>query len=447
MEKVEAYVENWLHFQVLWDVDVSDVLAKLGDDIESWQQLLNEVKQARTPFDSGETRVVFGPTIVDHRQVQAKLNTKYDAWHREILNAFGQKVAANSRALFGSLRAMVASLQELGRVEDPTDSRMTAATFFSLSETQAAAFVGSQGLVADELVAALVADVTKFVQKLNEAGALEPQWRSAVDALRASEVLLGRQRFAFPADWLWTDAVEGQAEVFQQLLRHHVQLLDQCKDQVLILVRQYGAAVDERLKQLYADWMSQRPMSNQLVPSQATAILARFEQRLEKAKEEHKCCALARKVLGLEADAFGGTEQPVSPSSLEEEIADMKGVWLALSGLQSDLAVLRDTLWVAVVPKNVRSNLEALLQRIKDIPARFRQYEAFEELREKLNGYLSLNMLITDMKTDALKDRHWRAILSSLKLRKTVSDLTLASLWGEWKVWRHFHSSVGEATT
>ena len=122
MEKVESYVSTWLHYQVLWDVDVSEVLGKLGDDIETWQQLLNEIKQARSPFDTGETRMMFGPTIVDHHQVQDKLNTKYDAWHRDILHAFALKVSANASALYASLQAMVKELKEQSQATDPTET-------------------------------------------------------------------------------------------------------------------------------------------------------------------------------------------------------------------------------------------------------------------------------------------------------------------------------------
>ena len=102
-----------------------------------------------------------------------------------------------------------------------------------------------------------------------------------------------------------------------------------------------------------------------------------------------------------------------------------------MGGLHTELAGLRETLWAAVVPKQIRSALESLLERIKQIPARFRQYEAFEELKQKINKFLSLNMLITDMKTDALKERHWKIILSKLKIRKSLTDMTIGNLWGE----------------
>lgn len=431
MEKVEDYVSNWLHYQVLWDVDVSEVLGKLGDDIETWQQLLNEIKQARSPFDSSETRVMFGPTIVDHHQVQAKLNTKYDAWHHDILHAFGQKVSANATSLFTSLHAMVVDLEEQGQATDLTDTSMSAATFLSMSEAQMSTLISSQGLVGDDLMSNLVANLTKYLLKLQEAGKLEPKWNATLDKLRASERLLERQRFAFPSDWLWLDRIDGEMEVFVQLLRHQGMLVGNTKEQLVALVTQFVTMLQEKLQQLYANWMLQRPVRDDVAPGNAMSILKKYEQQLEKITFDYECGEKAKAVLGLEDAGLGAGGETFSPSALAEEIADMKGVWQSLGGLHKDLAGLRETPWAAVVPKQSRSTLESLLEQIKQIPARFRQYEAFEELKQKINSFLSLNMLITDMKTDALKERHWKSILSKLKIRKSLGDITLGNLWGK----------------
>ncbi|OEH78569.1 dynein heavy chain related [Cyclospora cayetanensis] len=430
MEKVETYVSNWLHYQVLWDVDVSEVLGQLGDDIETWQQLLNEIKQARSPFDSSETRVMFGPTIVDHHQVQAKLNTKYDAWHRDILQAFGHKVSLNASSVFSALHAMVADLQEQIQAADPTETSMGAATFLSMSDAQMNTFISSQCLVSDDLLSNLVGNLTRFLGKLQEAHRLEPRWSETLDTLRASERLLERQRYTFPSDWLWMDRIEGEMEVFVQLLRHQAELVEKSKQQLVSLVTQFTASLQGKLQQLYADWMLQRPVRDDIAPGHAMSILKKYEHQLKKLTEDYECGEKAKAVLEVEGDAaFGMPAEAFSPSALAEEIADMKGVWQALGGLHAEVAALRDTLWAAAVPKQTRASLETVLEKIKQIPARFRQYEAFEELKQKINKFLSLNLLITDMKTDALKERHWKAILTKLKLRKSLVDMTLGNIW------------------
>jgi dynein heavy chain 1 len=39
----------------------------LGDNIESWNKLLIDIKEGRATFDNSETEKVFGSIIVDYR--------------------------------------------------------------------------------------------------------------------------------------------------------------------------------------------------------------------------------------------------------------------------------------------------------------------------------------------------------------------------------------------
>jgi dynein heavy chain 1 len=40
-----------------------------------------------------------------------------------------------------------------------------------------------------------------------------------------------------------------------------------------------------------------------------------------------------------------------------------------------------------------------------------------------------MNKLIMELKTDAMKDRHWRMLFSKLKIVESVSEVTLGTLW------------------
>jgi dynein heavy chain 1 len=62
----------------------------LGDDIDKWQRLLEEIRRGRSTFDNSDTEKSFGSVLVDYRLVQVKISTKYDAWHRELLTHFGE---------------------------------------------------------------------------------------------------------------------------------------------------------------------------------------------------------------------------------------------------------------------------------------------------------------------------------------------------------------------
>ncbi|KAI0727592.1 dynein heavy chain, N-terminal region 1-domain-containing protein [Fomitopsis betulina] len=92
VQQLKEYVAKWLQFQSLWDLEAEYVFSRLGDSLANWQQLLTEIKKARSTFDTSETQKSFGVCVIDYEQVQARVNAKYDAWQRDILSRFGVKL-------------------------------------------------------------------------------------------------------------------------------------------------------------------------------------------------------------------------------------------------------------------------------------------------------------------------------------------------------------------
>ena len=80
--------------------------------------------------------------------------------------------------------------------------------------------------------------------------------------------------------------------------------------------------------------------------------------------------------------------------------------------------------WATVQPRKLRQQLDGLLASTKEMPTRMRQYAAFEYIQDVLRGLLKSNTLISDLKSEALKDRHWKQLFKSLKVADPPS-LTL----------------------
>lgn len=58
----------------------------------------------------------------------------------------------------------------------------------------------------------------------------------------------------------------------------------------------------------------------------------------------------------------------------------------------------------------MRQVLEDVLNRMKELPNRMRQYSAFEHVQKAVKGYLKSNIIIMDLRTEAMKERHWKAL-------------------------------------
>ncbi|KAF9068581.1 cytoplasmic dynein heavy chain 1 [Rhodocollybia butyracea] len=101
---LKDYISKWLQFQSLWDLESEYVFSRLGDSLAHWQQLLTEIKRARSTFDTSETQKSFGVLCkIDYEQVQSRVNAKYDAWQREILGRFGVKLGNEMREMHASI--------------------------------------------------------------------------------------------------------------------------------------------------------------------------------------------------------------------------------------------------------------------------------------------------------------------------------------------------------
>ena len=67
------------------------------------------------------------------------------------------------------------------------------------------------------------------------------------------------------------------------------------------------------------------------------------------------------------------------------------------------------------------------------MPNKLRQYEAYDGMFSQLKGLVKINILIVDLRTDALKERHWDKILKLLNLKqfsgRKSAQLTLGDIW------------------
>ncbi|KAK4981871.1 hypothetical protein LTR28_002914, partial [Elasticomyces elasticus] len=103
LEEVAQYVDKWLQFQSLWDLQSEQVHDSLGEDLSMWLQLLQEIRKTRGTFDTSEYSRSFGHLSVHYEQVQTKVNAKYDQWQHEILVQFGLRHSNRITEVFSEL--------------------------------------------------------------------------------------------------------------------------------------------------------------------------------------------------------------------------------------------------------------------------------------------------------------------------------------------------------
>ncbi|KAJ3290947.1 hypothetical protein HK104_006430 [Borealophlyctis nickersoniae] len=389
LKQVNEYVDIWLQYQSLWDLEANYVYSVLGEDLARWQQLVLEIKEARTTFDNSETEKSFGSLVIDYEQVQSKVNAKYDSWQRELLNRFGTKMHAAMREFHSTVSKARYDLEQQSAEGNSTAEAVAFITF--------------------------VQDLKKKLVK----------WTAEVEIFRNGQKVLERQRFQFPNDWLYVDNIDGEWSAFNDILaRKNNAIQEQIAGLQMKIVAE-DKIVEQKMKDIIGEWEKVKPVQGDIKPDIATNTLSIFEGRVTRLKEEYDQVSRAKEALGLDLKDDDRLE-PVL-----EELRDLKSVWTALSSVWEALRDLKETVWGSVAPRKIRQQLDEMLASTKEMPSRMRQYAAFEYVQETLKVYLKVNVLITDLKSEALRERHWKQIFKVLKLdgKVSFSDLTIGHLW------------------
>lgn len=392
MKDVAVYVDQWLRYQALWDLQPDNLYGKLGEDIGLWMKCLNDIKKTRTTFDTSDTRREFGPIIIDFAKVQSKVSLKYDSWHKETLGKFGTLLGHEMTSFHAQVSKSRSDLEQQ--------------SIEAASTTDAVGFI-------------------TYVQSLKRKMKV---WEKQVDIYREGQRILERQRFQFPSTWLHVDNIDGEWGAFNEIIkRKDTNIQTQVASLQMKIVAE-DKAVETRTSDFLADWEKGKPVEGHLRPDDALQQLQMFESKFARLKEERDNVTKAKEALEL--------QEPGSTSASEdrmqvifEELQDLRGVWSELSRIWTQIDETREKPWLSVQPRKLRQQLDTMMSQLKELPARLRQYSSYEYVKKMLQSYTKVNMLIVELKSDALKERHWKQLTKQLRVSWVLSELTLGQVW------------------
>ncbi|KZV78567.1 hypothetical protein EXIGLDRAFT_592494, partial [Exidia glandulosa HHB12029] len=250
--------------------------------------------------------------------------------------------------------------------------------------------------------AAAVTFIT-FVQDLKKK---TKTWGPMIELCGSGEKTLERFRYQFPDDWLYSDQLQGEWSAFNEILKRKNDSIQEQLAGLQLKIVAEDKIVENKITDLLAEWEQTRPVQGNMRADTAMNTINVFEGKLSRVQEEY--------------------DLPVI-----EELRDLKAVWTALSGIWNQVGDLRDSQWATIQPRKLRQSLDALLASTKDMPTRMRQYAAFEYVQDMLRGLLKANTVVSELKSDALKERHWKQLFKVLRLpsQLNLTHLTLGQVY------------------
>ncbi|KJH46392.1 ATPase family protein [Dictyocaulus viviparus] len=402
LREVDDYVNEWLRYQALWDLQAEMLYERLGVDLSKWMKTLVEIRKSRTTFDTQDTKKEIFPVIVDYAKVQLKVTLKYDYWHKEVLQKFGTAVGNEMQQFFGNISKWRDELESQGVDSGTTTDAVALITYVQALKKQ-----------------------TKIGQE-------------TVDQFRAAQRLLSQQRYQFPTQWLYAENVEGEWSALMEILLRKDSSIQSQISNLQTKIRDENDMVEKRTHETLAEWERAKPVEGAQRPNEALAALNTFEQKIAKLAEDREKMRKARHALDM-ADPTGVPADADKLAVAAEELADLKGVWQALTPVYTSIDEMKEKTWLSVQPRKLRQSLDDLMNQLKHLPVKYKSYKSYEYAKQMMHNYSKMNMLVVELKSDALKERHWRQMMKELRVNWNLSELTLGQVWDA-DLQRHEHS-------
>jgi len=397
ISQMYEYIQQWLAYQSLWDLQPDMLYERLGNDVSLWVKTLIEIKSSRATFDTSETRKHIGPIIIDYARVQSKVALQYDSWHKDkVMSKFSTLLSSELASLHAEITKARNDL-ELQSI-DSADTK----------------------------------DAVTFITYVQALKGKSKQWEKQVDVFKLGQQTLERQRFQFPQNWLYVDNVEGEWSAFNEIMRRRESTIQTQIASLRVKIVTEDQALEQRTISMLDDWEQGKPIQGSLAPVDALSSLGLYESKFSDLRDDRANISRAKEALEL-VDQNTNREQFRSLSErldvALEELQDLKGVWSKLSSIWGQIEQLRALRWNSVQPRELRKNLDELSNQMKEMPSRLQSYASYDHVKSLIKGYQKVNVLIHELKSDALRERHWKQLMKMLNVHWVFSDLTLGKLW------------------
>ena len=112
-----------------------------------------------------------------------------------------------------------------------------------------------------------------------------------------------------------------------------------------------------------------------------------------------------------------------------DELRDLKASWNELARIWSAINELKLLPWPAVTPRAIKAKMDDLLLQLINLPARVRACASFDFTVSTVNAFIKATGFLNSLKSNAVKERHWKDIMKVLTVSWNLSTLTLGQLW------------------
>jgi dynein heavy chain 1 len=180
---------------------------------------------------------------------------------------------------------------------------------------------------------------------------------------------------------------------------------------------------NSKIKEIELEWEKNTPKNADYTPKDALDLLNIIGKKMQTTNDEWVRICKAKELLDMELG------DPQRLQNLVEDQTLLKSVWGEINKVWTTIDAINETLLSGYVYRKVKEALDKLLEQMNDFPNRLRSHNVYDEYKSQLQKYRKVNNLFLELKSEAMKPRHWKQLLSKLKIKVNFNDLTLNNLW------------------
>ncbi|KAA0177346.1 hypothetical protein FNF27_01124 [Cafeteria roenbergensis] len=168
------------------------------------------------------------------------------------------------------------------------------------------------------------------------------------------------------------------------------------------------------------------PTVEGITPQEAMERLKAFEEEFNLRQHRRTLYCTGERLFGLPE-----TEYP-ELDRISKELKLLRKLYDLYRDVNEAFASYATILWSQVVTNvsQMRDEMEGFSTKCNKLPRRLKDWEAYRELQDKIDGFQEVVPLLEELASPKVKDRHWAAIgkLADVELRPNDPDFKLADL-------------------
>jgi dynein heavy chain 1 len=381
--KSSDFVAKWQQSRALWGLDSDEIYHQLT--IESWLELFAEVKKSKEIFGTAQAVSVFGKFSIDFQEAKEVIYSKFSSWHRDLLLKFSQFLSDAVKSLHISITK------------------------------------GRKSLESIELSLTSVTETVELISNLQTQRKLLAEVKQSLILFRAGEMILFKNKFKFTEDHIFVDQVDNDYDGLNEIIFLRSRSIDDHLDVITKNIETESHRIENLVTELHGEWSKSKPVNNSS-PTEAISILKGFQTKVSIAEKRRKLLNEAASLLVL----------PIVVSSdltlILEELNDLKSVWSSVQGLWDSLEDLKKTEWSSLKTRQLRKQLDELLQHTRSMPVRIRQHQPYQKFLKLIVDLSDSQKIILTLKEEFIKERHLKLLFTQLN-KKMPSDLSVGHIW------------------